>query len=46
MSKSPTSPSTSPISKERRGRDREERPEVSSDGKSILMQGEDGEMVS
>ena len=31
--------------KERRGRDREERPEVSSDGKSILMQGEDGELV-
>ena len=32
-------------SQERRGRDREERPEVSSDGKSILIQGEDGEMV-
>ena len=31
--------------KERRERDREERPEVSSDGKSILIQDEDGEMV-
>ena len=31
--------------KERRERDREERAEVSSDGKSILIQGEDGEMV-